>query len=130
MLLSLKKIWSFLKNYWYIPVVLLGIIVVLVATQSKPDVLIEVLKKATENHNKEVDGMKKIHEEEIVKREKATEVYHETVKKVEEKYQEDKKKLSNKKKKEIKKLVMKNQENPEELARELAELTGFDFVGT
>lgn len=102
----------------------------LVLTQSEPELLIKVLKKATDNHNKEVAGIKKIHEEEIVKREEATKIYHETVKKVEEKYQEDKQNLSNKKKKEIKKLVKKNQENPEELAKELAELTGFDFVGT
>ncbi len=129
MMIILKKFLVILKNYWYIPVILIGIIIMLVITGGKSSGgLFEILKKANESHKKEVSIINEVHAEETQKKEENLKVFHETVKSVEEKYKADKKKLSKKKKKEIKKTIEKNRENPAALADELADLMGFQVV--
>ena len=128
-MIALKKFLVILKNYWYVPVILFGITVMLVITGGKSSGgLFKILKKANESHKKEVDIINKVHAEETQKKEENLKVFHETVKSVEEKYKVDKKKLSKKKKKEIKKTIEKNQEDPDALAAELADLMGFQVV--
>lgn len=128
-MIAFKKFLVILKNYWYIPVILIGIIVMLVVTGGKSSGgLFKILKNATESHKKEVQIINEVHAEETQKKEENLKVFHETVKTVEEKYQTDKKKLSKKKKKQIKKTIEKNREDPDALAAELAELTGFQVI--
>ncbi len=128
-MIALKKFLVILKNYWYIPVILIGIIVMLVITGGKSSGgLFEILKKSSESHKKEVDIINKVHAEETQKKEENLKVFHETVKSVEEKYKVDKKKLSRKKKKEIKKTIEKHKEDPDALAADLADLMGFQVI--
>ncbi len=129
LLVILKKIISFLKNYWYIPVIFILIIVVWFITAGKTtDALVNIINNARDTHRKEINKLDTIHKEEIKKREKALETYHKTVQDVEKKYLEENKKLTIKKKKQIKKIVEETNGDSEALANKLSERLGFDVV--
>lgn len=128
MILFLKKTWSFLKNYWYIPVIIIVIIVAYIAFQSVPSSLANIISKRREMHKKEVDAINDIHAAEIEQREKALKAYHKTIKTIEEKYDNDKNNLSKRKKKKIKKIIEETNNDPDRLAKRLSEQMGFEIV--
>lgn len=125
-LLFMRKAWSWLKNYWYIPVIAIGIIGVWLYTQKRPDQLIEIIKKNRQFHKEEVKKLEEIHKEEIKAREVALEKYHKTVEEIEKNYKDSQEKLDRKKKKEIKKLIKESKDDPDLLTKKIAELTGFE----
>ena len=53
--ITLKKIWSFIKNYWHFPVVLVAIFITFLVTRKSSERFSEILKMATNNHKKELD---------------------------------------------------------------------------
>lgn len=128
MLITLKKIGSWLKAYWYVPAIVLAIIVTLAIWRKVPRSLVDMIAKRREIHQKEVEAIDRIHEEEIARREKALKDYHSTIKAIEEKYEKDKILLNNRKKKQIKKIVEETQGDPDLLAKKLADQTGFQIV--
>lgn len=130
MLLGLRKAWSFLKNYWYIPVVIAAIVVLAIMTAGKgvPKSLLEAFRKARETHAKEVDVINEAHREEIEKREAALAAYHKHMEAIEKQYAEANEELDAKKRKEIEKLVKANADDPTELTKRVADVTGFDIV--
>jgi len=123
-----KKLWVWLKNYWYIPVIIVLIVLVWIFTQKSPDALINILKNSRDTSKKEVDILNKIHSDEIKKREEALETYHKTIETVEKTYAEQNKKLDAKKKKQIKKIVDESAGDPEALTKLLADKMGFEVV--
>lgn len=128
MIIFLKKAWVWIKSYWYVPVIILAAIVGFVVTRKVPLSLMQIISKRRELHQKEVEAIDEIHEEEIKEREKSLETYHKTIKEIEEKYEKDSKELSAKKKKKIKKIVEKTHNDPGELARQLSEQMGFEVI--
>lgn len=126
--LFLRKLWSWIKNYWYIPVILIGIVLLTVVLRKPPESLSKILSKAIDSHKKEVDLIEKAHQQEIEKRNKALNTYQSRMKAIEEEFKKKNIDLDAKQKKEIEKIVKKNKENPEELAREIAEKYGFTLV--
>lgn len=126
--IALKKAWSFVKHYWYIPVVLIAFVVVAIVMRRKPDGLGNILKNAVESHQKEVKVLNDTHAEEIAKRNRALDVYHATVEQIESRYAADKKKLDKKKEKEIKRIIEENQDDPEALTQRISEYTGFRVI--
>lgn len=128
MIIFLRKAYSFIKAYWYIPVIIIGILFFAVVFNEKNYSLLNILSKRKEMHKREVKAIEKIHSEEIRKREEALEVYHKTIKSIEEKYEKDSLNLTNSKKKEIKKIVDETHDNPDLLAKKLANQMGFEIV--
>lgn len=128
MIIFLRKAYSFIKAYWYIPVIIIGILFFAVVFNEKNYSLLNILSKRKEMHKREVEAIEKIHSEEIRKREEALEVYHKTIKSIEEKYEKDSLNLTNSKKKEIKKIVDETHDNPDLLAKKLANQMGFEIV--
>lgn len=125
----LKKAWTLLKNYWYVPVVVIAIIVLFVLTGGKtPKALIAAFQNARESHAKEVEAIDRIHTEEIEKRDVALKTFHSTMGEIEKKYAEADEELDSKKRRRIEKLVKANAEDPAALTKKLAELTGFRVV--
>lgn len=128
MIISLKKTWSWIKTHWYIPAIVVAIIVLTIIYRKVPTELFDMISKQKEIHKKEVEAIESIHAEEIEKRELALEQYNKTIKIVEEKYNSDKIQLSNKKRKEIKKLIEETNNDPKLLADKLSDLMGFEII--
>jgi hypothetical protein len=128
MILFLRKAYSFIKAYWYVPAIIVAIIAMIIAYRKVPTSLWNVLLKRQELHQREVEEIQKIHDEEIEKREQALKTYHETIKAIEEKYEEDSLNLTNTRKKEIKKIIEETNGNSDLLAKRLADQMGFEIV--
>jgi hypothetical protein len=124
-----KKIISWIKNYWYVPVVIVGIIVLFVVTAGNPPAaLIAAFQKARETHKKELEIIERSRRTEIEKRDTALSTYHNYLAAIEKKYQQENQELDDKKRKELKKLVEQNSEDPEQLTQLVAEKMGFKIV--
>ena len=125
---AMKKVWLYIKNYWWIPAIIIAIGVVYFFTQKSPDTLISMLRNAQETNEKEVKKLEEIHSEEILKREDALRMYHLTLEQLEDKYAAQEEKLDRKKKKEIKKIIEESNGDPQEIAKKLSQITGFEIV--
>jgi hypothetical protein len=127
-MLTLKKIWLWIKAYWYIPAIIFAIGISIIFLRKSPKSLIDILSKRREIYGKEVEAINKIHKEEIEDRDKAIKTYHKTIKAIEEKHSKDTKVLDEKKKKEILKIVKETHNNPDLLSKKLADQMGFEVV--
>ncbi len=121
-----KKAWAWCKKYWQLLVGMAIPLVIWVLSRDSGK-LNEVLEKTKEAHKKEVDAIEAAHQEEIQKRDEALRSYEKTLSEVEKKYKDANKELSTKKRKEVEKVLKKNVDDPEEITRRLAEITGFDL---
>jgi len=129
MIIGLKKAFSLLKNYWYLPVIVIAIVVLTIASGGTvPKHLIAAFQKARDTHSKEVDVLNDTHREEIKKRDASLYTYHLRMLAIEKKYTDANEKLDSRKRKQIEKLIKDNAEDPTELTKRIAEETGFIVV--
>ena len=126
-MLLLKKILSFLQHYWWVPlIVFVGVYLFL---SGKPlGKIADLLKRTNDLHKAELENI----QQELVKKQEAeraaAEKLKETMLAVEKHYQETQQSLDVKKRAEIKEIVAKTKDDPEELARQLQEITGFKVI--
>jgi len=124
---GLKKIWVWCKKYWQILLAVSISVFVLIFTRRSPD-LSKVLQRVRDDHQKDIDVINKAHEKEVADREAAHEKYMSTVEEVEKKYREASENLSSKKRSEIEKIIKIHSDDPDEITRRLAEITGFEIL--
>ena len=124
---SLKKIWTWIKHYWYVPAVIVYTLF-LWFVFGKKDKAHEVLKIREKSLEEQINVINDSHKEEIEKRDEILKKYNDLVTKMEESFRRDEKELEDNKKKEIKKLVENYYNDPEELAKLIAEKYGFEYV--
>lgn len=124
---SLKKIWTWIKHYWYVPAVIVYTLF-LWFVFGKKDKAHEVLKIREKSLEEQINVINDSHKEEIEKRDEILKKYNDLVTKMEESFRRDEKELEDDKKKEIKKLVENYYNDPEELAKLIAEKYGFEYV--
>jgi len=123
----LKKTWTWLKHNWYVPAVVIYTLVLWLVFRRK-DSAYKVLETRNESYKAQIDVINKTHEEEIKKRNEILEKYVKIVGEIEKKYAEDEKELDNKKKKEIKKIVEKYNDDPDGLAKLIADKFGLKYT--
>ena len=126
-MMTLKKIWSFLRNYWYIPLILAGMVVSWVVLRKKNDRLVKMLKIAEESHKKEVDAINEAHRREREERQRIEEEYRKRLIEIEAEYAEKKKDLEEREKRLIKKYTKMYYNNPEELKSILEKTFGIKY---
>ena len=124
---TLKKTGAWIKHYWYVPAVIIYTLVLWVVMRRK-DAAYKVLETRNSSYKAQIEAINNSHEEEIKKRNEIIEKYNDIIKKLEEKFEEDEKELDEEKKKEVKEMVEKHNDNPDELARLLANKYGFQHV--
>ena len=127
----LKKAWVFVKEYWYMPFILVSLLfLILRSKMDKADTLVETLKASKDSYKKQVDVIEKAHKEETVVKEKNLKRYTEIVEKIEKEYRLENDKLESNKRKRIKKLVEEYHDDPESLASLLEITYGIKYVET
>ena len=120
----LKKAGTFLKNYWYVPL----IPVLWLFFINRKDNVKDVLEASKESFKSQIDVINKSHKEEIVLREEVTKKYHETIEAIEKKYEEDNMTLSAEKKKRVKEILDKHHKNAVSMAYLLGKEFGIEYV--
>jgi gas vesicle protein len=122
----LRKCLAWCKKYWQILVGASIPIVIWLLTRDSSGVD-KVLQNARDSHKKEIDMINDSHSVEIEKRDSAQRRYFEIISSIEEKYKESEKDLDASKQKEIKKILDEHGDNPDELTKRIAEITGFSI---
>lgn len=125
-MLTLKKIWAFIKSYWYVPV----LVVVAIVLRSQSRRASEIIKIAKDSHLKQLKAINDAENEKAQKKAQIEKEYDEVVARVEKVYREENKALEDHKKKEIKNIVKKYYNNPEEISSRLSKSFGLTYVPT
>lgn len=122
-----KKAWVWLKHNWKVPLIVLYTIVLWLFFRRR-DKAREVLEARAESYESQIEVINKAHTEEIKKRDQVLKQYVDIISQLEKEYAEKKKDLDKKKKKEVKELVEKYYNKPDDLAREIAEKFGLEYI--
>ena len=123
-MIALKKTWVFLKTYWYIPV----IIILLIVMRGKSNALQGILKTTRESYNNQIKEIDKINDERREKENNLREEHKATLENIEKEFKKKNQELDKAKKKQVQKLVKKYYDKPEELADEISKRFGFKYV--
>lgn len=123
----LKKAWVWIKHNWHVPAVLVYTLVLWIMFRRK-DTASTILEERNKSYKNQIDVINKSHEEELEKRNKIIEKYNGLIIKIEEKYSADRQELDNKKRKEVKDMVEKYHDDPDALAKLIAEKYGLNYV--
>jgi len=120
---ALKKIWSFLKSYWYIPV----LIIVALVFRSKASKIEEIIKAADDSHKKQLDAIEVAELNKKKEKEWIDKEYDNAIKKIEEKYSKENKTLDKKEKKFVKSVIKEWTDDPEQMAERITLKFGFEY---
>ena len=130
--ISFKKVvstsWLWLKTYWQIPFIVAWSMMVYFMSRRNSDAIIDVLNAKKDSYEKQLNELKKRHNDEIIERDKLIKRYHEAVSLIEKKYAEKEKELTLKEKKRVKQIVSESKGDPDVIKDEIEKSFGFDFV--
>ena len=118
------KIWTWFKNYWYVPIILILILVAALAGKGIKNKYFDILTQARENHKKEIDIIEKNHAEEKQKTKDAIKRYQENITSIEKDFNIKMEELPAKKKKEVDNILKKYNNNDDGMAKEIANILG------
>lgn len=121
-----KKAWIWTKSHGDIILVAAVAIIVSILTRKGVN-LGDVIKSKKENYQAQIDAIENAHKEEIAHRDAALLRYQKAVEDIEKKHAEAQTKLDEKKKKKIKEAIEANADDPDEITRRIAEITGFSI---
>ena len=125
-----KKVWLFLKAYWYAPLLLSWAVIAWLLLRNPPASITDVLYTAEKSYREQIEILNKSHETEIQKRDEVLKRYEDTIRQLEREKKQKNEELSAKEKKRVKALAEKYKDDPEAFAREIADKFGFEYVGT
>ena len=120
-----------IKAHAWLPIMALLVIVglllyALTRNAAFMSAVIDAFEGQRESYKKEMETLNDIHKKEAEEKKKVLEAYNENLKVLEEEYADRNESLSSEKKKELKKLIEESYNDPEKLAKELANLYGFE----
>ena len=117
-----KKLWTWLKHYWYWPVILVLLAFSILAGRSSREKLFSLLDKQKESYEKEIKIVKEASEAASKEKTSIAEKYVEEIKKIEEQHDLKVEDLEEEKQKELAETFEKNKDKPENLAKEVAKI--------
>lgn len=124
---ALKKIWTYIKNYWYVPVIVVAGIAVYFVTKNKDNMFFQMFKKALEQNKKDIEKIENNNVNAEAERQKAQQDAEAYLEKVKEGYRKKMAELEDEKKQRAEELL-ENSDDPEKLAKELSKVTGWKYV--
>ena len=121
---ALKKIWVFLKSYWYIPV----LIIVALVFKSKGNRIAEILKTAQSSHKKQLDAINNAEIEKQKSRQLIDNEYENAIKEIEDNYTKENKAISERDKKYVKSVIKEWTDDPDQMAERIRMKFGFEYI--
>jgi len=122
----LKKTWAWCKKNWQL-FIGAAVPLILMLVFRKGDDLKKVLERVNEDYQKEIESIEAAHEKEIATRDEAITIFFETMEDVEAEYVRRNKELDGAEREKIQELLDNNVEDPEEITRKIALITGFEI---
>lgn len=128
MLIWLKTVWAGVKKYWGLIAVVLGGLIAFFVLRDKGVSFADEFEKVKENHDDELKRIEEARRLEQKAHEDNLKRLEATITAVQEQYDAAKQQLDSKKKAQVEAIVKKHGDDPEELARQLSEATGFTVI--
>ena len=123
--LILKQAWLWAKKFWWLIVIgLLFLCAALVGALTRNGGVLDLLDKKRDQHDQEMETLSHIHNTEITEKNLRLEEHLRRRSELEEEFAKRGESLDKKKEAELKRLVDESYNDPEKLAKELAEVFG------
>ena len=123
-----KKVWIWIKHHWYIPVILVLVLACIFIGKGVKNKYFDIRMQSRENYKKEIEIINKNNAEERQKTLGAIERHQENLVKIENDFNTKMKELPKKEKKEVEAIVKKFDNNPDKMAKEIADILGANNV--
>jgi len=123
-----KKVWTWVKHYWYWPVIIILLIFSMVSSKGLKEKLFGLLLKSKENYEKEIKVVKEANAQKDAEKKQAIEKHTEEIRKIEEKHDVKIEELEIEKQKELAETIEKNRDRPDKLAEDIAEILSSEFL--
>jgi len=123
-----KKVVAFLRQHWLVPVLLVWSFVMYVFLRRDTKDVQEALEISKNNYKKQIDIINKIHEEEVLRKEKNLKRYNEIIELIDEEYRRKEIALDRKKKNRVKRLIEDYSDDPQSLTKILEVMYGIEYV--
>lgn len=124
----ITKIITWLTSHWKIIAIVLAVVIAIGYMQYSRTSLVKLLSDTQQSHKKELDDLSKQHIDAIKQRDEAIKQYEEKLQLIQQEYEAAKKALELKKNGDAKKIIDETKGDPQELAKKLAQSTGFVVV--
>ena len=126
-----KKLWLYAKKFWWVIIIgLLFVIATLIAALTKNGALlvgvIDLLESKRDSHDQEMETLSHIHNTEIAEKNLRLQEHLKRKSQLEEEFKKRGETLDKEKEAELKKLIDESYNDPEKLARQLAEAFGIE----
>ena len=122
-----KKAWTWLKHYWYWPVIIVLLIFSTVAGTSSREKLFGLLSKQKENYEKELQIVKETLEETDKKKTEIFTKHIEELERIEQEHDIKIEELEEDKQNELAKIIEENKDTPDKLAEEIARILSAEY---
>ena len=117
-----------MKKYWQVGLLLAGVIIGAFIFKKTDDSFADRLKKIQDAHDEEMKKIEKAHVQEEREHEANVKKLQDTLDTIQKQYDDAKKDLDVSKKKQIENIVKKYHNDPDALAKQLSDVTGFTIV--
>ena len=129
MIVVLKKIWAFIKRFWYMPLIGGLFIVALIIFNPRLSATAKsMFYKATQSYKDEIEVLERTSAAEREEKKKNLEKYEEVLETIEKDHRNSEIELNKKEKAVVAKIVEEHRDSPEELAKAIAERIGATYV--
>lgn len=92
----LRRVWLFIKHYWYIPLVLLSLLVAFVVYRSKIATLLSLITSAQKDHQESLEKLTEVYDKRDADKKKASDKHISNMEKIEKDKEVKKKKVEEK----------------------------------
>ena len=123
-----KKVWSWIKHYWYFPVIIVLLIFAFISGSSAKEKLFNLLLEQKENHKKEIDLINGINAEKEEIKEEIKEKHKEEIERIEKQHDIKIQDLEEEKQEELLSTIEEKKDKPDDLAKDIAALLGAKHV--
>ena len=121
----IKVIWTFLRENWKIPFLLLWTLFIWTWSRRKGEAAIEILNAKKESYDKQIVKLKENHNKELSLRDEEIKQYHEVIEQIEKKYKKQSDKISKENKIRVKQIVKESKGHPDEVKEKIEKLFNF-----
>jgi len=130
MSIALRKAWSWLKHHWYVPVLLILVVLFISPTYGLKNKFFDLLMDTRKRYQQEIDTINKNNAENQEKKNEIVKKHKEALDKIEKDFNVKIDELEKEKQEEVSMLVARHKEKPDEMAKEIARLLGANHIKT
>jgi len=130
MSIALRKAWSWLKHHWYVPVLLILVVLFISPTYGLKNKFFDLLMETRKRYQQEIDTINKNNAENQEKKNEIVKKHKEALDKIEKDFNVKIDELTKEKQDEVAALVARHKEKPDEMAKEIARLLGANHIKT